>query len=218
MSVDDASPPSAPCADDDGDKTEAGDDGVGSAQPSRASEYGRSVVDYVTTEELDQALRSRTPQGQMKSDDWVLPIPDPDAEEQSRDGELQRLLTLKSYMVLDAEREEEFDKMTQEAREIFGVPTSLISLIDLGRQFLFSNTGCDVRETTRAAAFCSYTILNKNGMLVVGDTKEDERFKDSELVNDGPKLRFYAGAPLISPEGTCCDTVFTRVIPECRTT
>lgn len=169
----------------------------------RASEYGRSVVDYVTAQELDAALSTVPQEDAISSNDWVLPVPDPEAEEQTREGELERLLTLKSYMLLDAEKEEEFDKLTLEAREAFGVPTSLISLIDLGRQFLFSNTGANgVRETSRQVAFCSHTILNKNGLLEVKDTKEDARFKDSTLVTEGPKLRFYAGAPLISPEGT----------------
>ena len=186
-----------------------------------ASAYGRSVVDYVTTEELERALATVVPPArpdapapssdaaaggagsnqESSASDWLLPIPDPNCEEQTPDRELQRLLNLKSFMMLDAEKEEEFDKLTQEAREVFGVPTSLISLIDFGRQFLFSNTGADVRETNRNVAFCSYTILNKDGVLVVPDTKEDFRFREGELVKGGPKLRFYAGAPLISPEG-----------------
>lgn len=164
------------------------------------SVHGRSVVDYVSPDELKAALSTVTPQG-IASNDWILPVPDPEAEEQTLEGEMARLLTLKSYMLLDHEKEEAFDKLTEEAREIFGVPTSLISLIDLGRQFLFSNTGADVRETPRDVAFCSHTILNKKGIVVVGDTQEDDRFKNNPLVTQAPHLRFYAGAPLISPEG-----------------
>jgi hypothetical protein len=188
------------------------------------SVYGRSVVDYVTQEELMQALSTVTPQAGLAStkSDWLLPVPDPEAEEQTVEGEMSRLLTLKSYLVLDAEKEEAFDKLTQEACDIFGVPTSLISLIDLGRQFFLSNTntaadaaaaaGADaasdgsakeeVRETPRSAAFCAHTILNKKGIVVVNDTQQDDRFKESPLVTQAPHLRFYAGAPLISPEGT----------------
>jgi hypothetical protein len=117
--------------------------GMPSTPPSRpkaASEHGRSVVDYVTEDELREALLSVTPHGIAKSD-WLLPVPDPEAEEQTLEGEMERLLTLNSYLLLDAEKEKAFDELTEEACEIFGVPTSLISLIDLGRQFLFSNTG-----------------------------------------------------------------------------
>jgi GAF domain len=118
-------------------------------------------------------------------------------------SELRRLLVLKSYLLLDAEKEEAFDRLTEEACQFYNVPTSLISLIDLGRQFLFSNTGAanGVRETTRTVAFCSHTILAKSGICVVNDCTKDPRFQNNELVTEGPKLRFYAGAPLISPEG-----------------
>mmetsp|Transcript_22458 Transcript_22458/g.48894 ORF Transcript_22458/g.48894 Transcript_22458/m.48894 type:complete len:763 (+) Transcript_22458:471-2759(+) len=165
-----------------------------------ASTFGRSVVDFVSNDELKQALATVTPQGHA-STDWRLPMSDPTAEEQTPERELQRLLNLKSFMLLDAEKEEEFDKLTQEAREVFGVPTSLISLIDLGRQFFLSRTGGEGTETTRAESFCGYTVQNKEGLLVVPDAKQDDRFKDGNLVNKGPKTRFYAGAALVSPEG-----------------
>ena len=74
--------------------------------------------------------------------------------------------------------------------------------MDLGRQFLFSNTGADgVKETTRDIAFCSHTILNKKGIVVVENTTKDDRFKNNPFVTAEGGLRFYAGAPLVSPEG-----------------
>jgi GAF domain-containing protein len=173
------------------------------------------VVDYVTKEELMEALSTVKPQAGLASNDWLLTVPDSEAEEQTVEGEMSRLLTLKSYLVLDAEKEEAFDKLTQEACEIFGVPTSLISLVDLGRQFFLSNTDTsatavanaeagipEVRETPRSIAFCAHAILNKEGILVVNDTHSDDRFKESPLVTEAPNLRFYAGAALMSPEGT----------------
>jgi hypothetical protein len=187
-----------------------------SSPAAAVSAHGRSVVDYVTQEELMQALTTVTPSG-LATNDWLLPVPDPEAEEQTVEGEMSRLITLKSYLVLDADKEEAFDKLTQEACEIFGVPTSLISLVDLGRQFFLSNTNTatagaadsdttsdkeEVRETPRSEAFCAHTILNKQKILVVNDTQQDDRFKESPLVTQAPHLRFYAGAPLISPEGT----------------
>jgi tetratricopeptide (TPR) repeat protein len=176
----------------------------------QSSKAGRSVVDYDNPNDLRLALEERMesagtacaepPPGKS---DWLLPVPDPDAEPQTVLTEMQRLLTLKSYLLLDAAKEEAFDKLTREACEIYNVPTSLISLVDLGRQFLLSNTGVpdDSRETPRTAAFCSHTILSKQGICVVPDTTKDPRFRNNCLVTGGPKLRFYAGAPLISPEG-----------------
>lgn len=178
-------------------------------KPVRASSSGRSVRDYETEEELRLALSSEPATNMNTSDsirtgrDWMLPVHDPEAEVQTVEGELQRLLALKSYLILDADREAAFDRLTEEACREYEVPTSLISLVDLGRQFLFSNTGNpgDIRETPRSMAFCAHTILNKNGICVVNDTIKDDRFKNSKLVREAPFLRFYAAAPLISPEG-----------------
>ena len=156
----------------------------------------KSVVDYDDADDLRQALHEM-------SLEWRLPVKDAEAEEQTVENELQRLLTLKSYLVLDAEKEEAFDKLTEEACKLYKVPTSNISLVDFGRQFALSNTGTpgDVRETTRQVAFCAHTILSKKGICVVADTQKDDRFRQNKLVTGPPYLRFYAGAPLVSPEG-----------------
>jgi hypothetical protein len=170
---------------------------------------GRSVVDFKTEEELRAALSAFTVSDDKKPPvvprkaDWLLPVPDPDAEKQTIDGELQRLLTLKSYLMLDAENDEAFDRLTREACELFNVPISLVTMVDLGRQFLFSKTGLegDSRETPRSEAFCAHTILHRKNICVVPDAKLDDRFRDNKLVTGPPNLRFYAGASLISPEG-----------------
>jgi hypothetical protein len=125
------------------------------------SQVGRSVLDYETEDEIREALlESSYISGD--SSDWKLTVPDPYAEEQTVDGELQRLLALKSYLMLDTEQEEAFDRLTEEACRIYQVPKSLISLIDLGRQYYFGGvSGSEPRETTRSVAFCAHTILAK---------------------------------------------------------
>jgi hypothetical protein len=170
-----------------------------------AGRSGRSVADYKTEEELRAALSTfslsdDSPEARKQAD-WILPIPDPEAETQTIDGELQRLLTLKSYLMLDAENEEAFDRLTEEACELFNVPISLVTLVDFGRQFLFSKKGLPgVRETPRSEAFCAYTILTKKNVCIVPDAKLDERFRGNKLVTGPPNIRFYAGASIISPE------------------
>jgi len=134
----------------------------------------------------------------------MLPVPDHDARAEDIDSEVQRLWTLKSYLALDAEKEEAFDKLCDEARTHFGLPISAISLVDLGRQFAFASAGISPeysRNTPRNVAFCAHTILNKRDVMVVKDTREDDRFRENKLVTHPPFLRFYAGAPLVSPEG-----------------
>lgn len=128
--------------------------------------------------------------------DWVLPSFDPETTEaQSMREELHRLTVLKNYLILDADREEVFDRLTGLASRFYNVPISLISLVDLGRQWFLSNRGLgEVRETPRRHAFCAHAILNKHNILIVPDATKDFRFKDNPLVTGPPNIRFYAGA------------------------
>ncbi|EEC49924.1 predicted protein, partial [Phaeodactylum tricornutum CCAP 1055/1] len=132
--------------------------------------------------------------------------------------ELHRLQVLKSYLILDAEREESFERITALACRIFNVPIALVSLVDLGRQWFMSNRGLgSVRETPRKYAFCAHAILNKHNLLVVPDASKDFRFETNPLVTGPPNIRFYAGSPLVSPEGyklgTLC-IIDSKVRPE----
>jgi hypothetical protein len=136
--------------------------------------------------------------------DWVLENYDrKTTEQQSLDHELRRLLVLKSYLVLDSELRLSFERVTGLASKQFKCPIALISLVDLGRQWFVSNRGLgNVRETPRKLAFCAHAIMGKkDDCLIVPDATKDSRFKDNPLVTGPPDVRFYAGAPLISPEG-----------------
>lgn len=116
------------------------------------------------------------------------------------DSETKRLKALSSYNVLDTLPEKEYDAITRLASYICQVPVALISLIDGERQWFKSKIGLDINETSRADAFCSYTILNDD-LLEVNNAAEDEIFKDNAFVKGEAHIRFYAGAPLIDPEG-----------------
>jgi hypothetical protein len=169
---------------------------------ARAS--GRSVDDFASAEDLREALSYVTlsePKAGYGKADWMLPVSDPDANTQEIESEVERLWTLKSYLALDSEKEEAFDVLCDEARKIYGVPISAISLVDLGRQFAFASSGRSPTETPRNVAFCAHTILNKKNVMVVEDTLKDARFRENKLVTSPPYLRFYAAAPLVSPEG-----------------
>jgi len=135
--------------------------------------------------------------------DWVLTNYDlKNSEPQSLEEELNRLQALRSYLLLDSEREEQFERLTALASRVMDVPIALVSLVDLGRQWFMSNRGLgDVRETPRSSAFCSHAILSKNEVLIIKDAKEDPRFVRNPLVTGPPFIRFYAGAPLETPEG-----------------
>ncbi|WP_084536766.1 GAF domain-containing protein [Azospirillum halopraeferens] len=130
-------------------------------------------------------------------DDDCGPAPIPD--------EPARLAALHGLRVLDTVREEEFDGLTRWAVEHFGVPIALVSLVDAERQWFKSACNLDVPETPRDVAFCNYTILSSRP-TVVEDAFADPRFCNNPLVLGEPHVRFYAGAPIIMPEGYAIGT------------
>ncbi len=145
----------------------------------------------------------QTPESLDPNLDWVLEnFQRSTTEAQSIDEELQRLLVLKSYLMLDSERKESFERITGLASRIFKCPMALISLVDIGRQWFMSNRGLgETRETKRKYAFCAHAIMAKEDFLIVPDATKDHRFRENPLVTGAPHIRFYAGAPLVTPEG-----------------
>lgn len=116
------------------------------------------------------------------------------------ENEAQRLQALKQYELLDTAPEPEYDELVQLASEICNVPISMISLIDSDRQFYKSNIGLKGQSSSRDTAFCAHAILDDT-ILEVEDAKNDVRFFDNPFVTTDPNIRFYAGMPLINPEG-----------------
>lgn len=121
-------------------------------------------------------------------------------------NEAERLAAMVNYGVLDTDFEVTFDRITRLAATVFKAPICLISLIDKHRQWFKSAVGLDVRETPRDVAFCAHAILGTD-VLVVPNATEDDRFSCNPLVTDGIKIRFYAGAPLITPQGFALGTI-----------
>jgi hypothetical protein len=178
----------------------------------------RSVVDYESVAELTQALQASSSfsSSSLSSSsflteerDWELTkynvkttVKDPN----NIPNEVDRLLCLKSYHILDTAHDEpEFEFITQEAQKVFDCPIAIISLVDLGRQWFKSIQGLppSVKETPRCMAFCSHVIQQKKRrqVLVVPDATQDVRFQHNPLVTGDPHIRFYAGTALWTPEG-----------------
>lgn len=116
-------------------------------------------------------------------------------------NEEERLLSLRSYDILDSLPEAEYDAITNLASEICNTNISLISFIDDKRQWFKSVYGVEAKETPRDFAFCSHSILNPNEILIVPDSRLDVRFADNPLVVNEPHVIFYAGVPLVNHEG-----------------
>ena len=115
-------------------------------------------------------------------------------------NERARLETLRQYSILDTEAEDGFNDLTSIASMLCNTPIALISLVDANRQWAKARVGLGIIETPRDVSFCAHAIL-QDGPLVVRDTLDDDRFKDNRMVLEKPYIRFYAGAPLVSPEG-----------------
>ena len=112
-----------------------------------------------------------------------------------------RLETLRALQILDSVPEERFDRLTRMAKRMFGVPISLVSLIDDDRQWFKSKRGLEADQTPRTVSFCGHTILGDEP-FIVPDALKDERFKNNPLVLGEPNIRFYAGCPLRMSNGS----------------
>jgi anti-sigma regulatory factor (Ser/Thr protein kinase) len=136
-------------------------------------------------------------------------------------NEAARLDALRRYRILDTDPEGAFDDLTLLASQICGAPIALITLIDENRQWIKSRVGVTIRETARSVAFCAHTIEQRE-IFVIPDAREDVRFQENPFVRNEPHIRFYAGAPLVTPEGhalgsLCVLDTVARTLTESQT-
>lgn len=114
--------------------------------------------------------------------------------------EENRLLAVDALALVDTCAADVFDRITWLAAQVTSTPMALITLLTARRQWFQSKVGIDVTETPREWAFCSHAILDDQ-TFVVEDAQLDPRFADNPLVQGEPKIRFYAGVPLINIDG-----------------
>lgn len=116
-------------------------------------------------------------------------------------SEEERLRVLAEYEILDTLPEKEFDDIVELASALYGTPISCITLLDNYRQWFKAKVGLDVPGTPKEDAYCRYTIMRPDKVMVVNDSMKDERFKNNPLTVGDPNIRFYAGAPLVTSDG-----------------
>jgi PAS domain S-box-containing protein len=116
------------------------------------------------------------------------------------ENEVARIRALRKYAILDTPDEPAFDRITRLAARLLGTPITTLTLVDEDRQWFKSAYGLNRRENPRELSFCAHAILS-NEVMVVPDATADRRFATNPLVTGEPKIRFYAGAPLRTPDG-----------------
>lgn len=115
-------------------------------------------------------------------------------------AELTRLAALKSYRLDGPAPEAAFDHVVRLAADLFEVPIALVSFVGEHEQVFKGRVGFDGCGTTRDASFCAHAIASDD-VMVVPDALADPRFRHNPMVTGEPFFRFYAGAPIITPEG-----------------
>ncbi len=118
-----------------------------------------------------------------------------------------RVDELRSYQILDTLPEAEFNEIVELAAAICNTPASMITFIDANRQWYKAFVGVEFQQTPRELNFCEATFSNPDKVLVVHDMTKDDRFKNHPLVCNQPNVRFYAGAPLQTPNGFVLGTL-----------
>ncbi len=121
--------------------------------------------------------------------------------------EESRLAEIKAYQILDTPPEKELDELAEIASFVCDVPISLITIVDKDRQWFKANKGLNSIQTARKDSFCQHALHKPEEILVVNDSLKDPRFKDNLLVKSDPNIRFYAGAPLVTPKGNALGTL-----------
>lgn len=120
--------------------------------------------------------------------------------------ETLRLSKLQDYDILDTPAEAAYDDIAELAAHICEAPMALVSFVDADRQWFKASIGLDAIESPRDIAFCAHTIQQED-VLIVEDTHQSEQFQNNPLVTGHPHIRFYAGSPLITPDGYALGTL-----------
>jgi diguanylate cyclase (GGDEF)-like protein len=119
----------------------------------------------------------------------------------TRAQDLMRCVAISRYEILDTPSEPEFEDITKLAAAVCEAPFAAISFVCEDRQWFKSKVGLGINQTPISQSFCAHAIRQPD-IFVVRDAQEDPLFANNPLVTDTPKIRFYAGVPILAFDGT----------------
>lgn len=121
--------------------------------------------------------------------------------------EAARQRALDAYHIVDSLPEDVYNDVVHVAAALCGTPIALVSLVDRDRQWFKARTGLDDADTARDIAVCDHAIRTKDQLFEIADLTQDARFATNPLVSGDAGMRFYAGMPLVTPDGQAIGTV-----------
>lgn len=123
------------------------------------------------------------------------------------ENEVERLKAMYEYTQLDTLPDSYFNNLAYLVAQTFHTPIALISLVEQEVVFFKGNVGLEgTLKVDRGSSLCALAILEKD-VTVFSDALEEPCLLTNPLVRGKFGLRFYAGAPLITPEGYHIGTV-----------
>jgi GAF domain-containing protein len=114
--------------------------------------------------------------------------------------ESERLESLLQADILDTPPERAFDDIAWLAKNACGTPIALVSLVDRHRQWFKARFGVTTLETSIDTSVCALAIQGP-GLFEIRDLAADRRTANFSLVTGEPHIRYYAGVPLLTPDG-----------------
>jgi len=127
-------------------------------------------------------------------------VPDPDVE-------AARIAAVRRYDILDTPPDGAFDRVAAMAARLFDVPVATVTIVDTDRIWFKAAHGLEgVKEIGRDPGLCGSAIL-RDDALVIPDTLRDPVAANNPLVAGEMGVRFYAAAPIITPDGHRLGTV-----------
>lgn len=136
------------------------------------------------------------------------PVSRPALKDLRQINEADRLDAVRSYQLLNSVPDKQLDDLAQLAAFICGTSAALVSITGSDRQFFIAGFGFESAGVPRESAFCQYA-MRADEVFEIPDAQQDPDFKTAPLTTASPFVRFYAGVPLLTPEGLPLGTLCT---------